>query len=196
MTSVIITAVLAFVSTNIDDMIVLMILYAGTTTTKEHIKITAGQYIGLALLTAAGMLGAAGMGLLPRQYTKLLGIIPVALGIKDWLDYKKTQKKTNQIYPDTAGKTAGFSCSSLFSIIIVTIADGGDNLGVYIPLFTGSSSSSLILTAAVFAVLAALLCTAAWLLADFSPVKSTIKRYQHYIVPAVFISIGMAVLIR
>lgn len=52
MAAVFLTAVLSFVSTNIDDIFVLMILYTQMENARGMVQIAAGQYLGIGALAA------------------------------------------------------------------------------------------------------------------------------------------------
>ena len=51
MAEILITSGLAFAGTNMDDILILMILFAAAGSRKERLCITAGQYLGMGLLT-------------------------------------------------------------------------------------------------------------------------------------------------
>src|SRR5574344_101875 len=140
MVSFLVAVIIAFISTNIDDIAVLMILYARADSRKTKAEITVGQFIGIAVITAVSALAAAGFRLLPARYTGLLGLVPVALGVKEIIEYRRANAarakhsydQTNDAEDEVPALTYG-----LLSAALITIADGGDNLGIYIPLFTG-----------------------------------------------------------
>ena len=60
MAEILITSGLAFAGTNMDDILILMILFAAAGSRKERLCITAGQYLGMGLLTqyCRGLRGA------------------------------------------------------------------------------------------------------------------------------------------
>ncbi len=92
MLETIITAILSFASTNIDDIFVLMILYAQVNEKMKKRDIVLGQYLGIGILVALSILGAFGLHFLPQKYTGALGLLPIALGIKSWVDHQREKK--------------------------------------------------------------------------------------------------------
>ncbi len=109
MISAIVTAFVSFASTNIDDIFVLMLFFSqvGDQLKKRHIII--GQYLGITTLLFISIMGSIGLNLIPQKYTGLLGIIPILLGIKEWLKYRKDKKDTihsvNEVIPELQSET-------------------------------------------------------------------------------------------
>ena len=76
----------------------------------------------------------------------------------------------------------------------ITIANGADNLSVYTPIFRALSPGAAVTTVAVFAVLVAVwLLLAAWI-GSHRRVIELVERYGRWIVPAVFVVIGLVIL--
>lgn len=82
MTASIFTSVVAYISTNIDDIFVLMILLAQAAKGTKG-KLIAGHFLGVGIVTAISMLGAFGLQNLPLKYVGILGLVPIGLGIKE-----------------------------------------------------------------------------------------------------------------
>ena len=87
-----ITSIVSFISTNIDDIFLLMILYAQTARKQERCWILVGRYIGTGALLAISFLGVLGLELISDQCIRLLGLIPIVLGIKAWAEYREERK--------------------------------------------------------------------------------------------------------
>lgn len=172
----------AFIGTNIDDSLILMLLFAQASGRAEKRRIVAGQYLGLGLLTAVSLLGAVGLGQVPGQYLRLLGLVPIALGIRAWLRRKEEE-------------TAEAKGTGVLPVAALTIANGGDNIGVYIPLFAGFTGAQLAVTAAVFAAMTGLWCLLGARLAALPQVQEAIRRWKGVLVPVVFILLGLSILL-
>lgn len=179
------TSVVAYVSTNIDDIFVIMILLAQADKRTKG-KLIAGHFLGVGLITVASMLGALGLQNLPLKYVGILGLVPIGLGIKAWLDHKKGADGDNA--PDAQGV-------SLLSMAMITVGNCADNVGVYIPLFTGFSGAERIGAVGVFAVMTALWVFLANSLAEFPKVKAAVGKYKHIVIPAVFILLGIYIIL-
>ena len=177
----IVTAAGVFIGTNIDDLIVLTVLMlAHRAHGKPRVwQIWAGQYLGIGALVAVSVLAALGLTIVPDRWVGLLGLIPIALGIRSLL-------KRQDGPPTVAANT--------FAIAAVTIANGADNISVYTPLFRTIGAGPTVLTIAVFALLTAVWCLVSAWLASHRKVVAVVQRWGHWIVPAVFIAIGLVIL--
>lgn len=187
MPAVLLSAVMAYAATNIDDIFILMILYAQAEDRRGTMSVTAGQFLGLGILTAVSMLAALGTQLFLAEYVHLLGLVPLALGIRAVLDWHR--KGT--------GESARMDDCNQIGVIqtaLITTANGADNLGVYIPLFSQYSLSDFLLTLAVFALMTVLWCFIGASIADFPYIRKKIARFRHIIVPAVLIMLGLHIL--
>jgi cadmium resistance protein CadD (predicted permease) len=87
---------------------------------------------------------AAGRGLtlVPQHWIWLLGLLPLGLG---------TRKLVIAIRARRSGGQAAAAASGLPGVIAITIANGGDNLAAYTPVFATISVGATAVTIAVFA---------------------------------------------
>ena len=188
MFSVILTSTLSFISTNIDDIFMLMLFFAQCHTLYAKAKVAAGQYLGIGVLTALSLLGAYGLQILPQPYIGLLGLLPLALGAKALLSNSPEEDSQDS-------DSVPSSAPGLLSVTLVTIAGGGDNIGVYIPLFAGLSPTEQICSLVVFALSTGLWCLLADRLSRLPVVQNIIQRYKHILIPTVLIGLGLYILI-
>lgn len=174
------TSIVAYISTNIDDIFVLMILLAQAAKGAKG-RLIAGHFLGVGILTVASMLGAFGLQNLPLKYVGILGLVPIGLGIKAWLDRNDEEVEAKAV--------------GLLSMAMITLGNGADNIGVYIPLFTGFSRTERIGAVIVFVCLTALWVFLANTLAEFPKVKSVIEKYKAIAIPVVFIALGVFIIL-
>ena len=174
------TSVIAYVSTNIDDIFVIMILLAQAAKGTKG-RLIAGHFLGVGILTVISMLGAFGLQNLPLKYVGILGLVPIGLGIKTWFDRNDEAVEAKAV--------------GLLSMAMITVGNGADNIGVYIPLFTGFSSAERLGAVIVFAVTTALWVFLANTLAEFPRVKSVIEKYKTIAIPVVFIALGVFIIL-
>lgn len=179
------TSIVAYISTNIDDIFVIMILLAQAAKGAKG-KLIAGHFLGVGIVTAISMLGAFGLQNMPLKIVGILGLVPIGLGIKAWLDHKKGTDE------DDAPEAQSVS---LLSMDMITLGNGADNVGVYIPLFTGFSGAERIGAVVVFAVMTALWIFLANSLAEFPKVKSVIEKHKTIAIPLVFIALGVFIIV-
>lgn len=77
----------------------------------------------------------------------------------------------------------------------VTLGNGADNIGVYIPLFTALSIPERLTAVVVFALMTGLWVFLANALARFPGVKTAVGKYRHIVIPAVFIALGVYIIL-
>src|SRR5215472_12177242 len=176
-----------FAGTNIDDMVVLAVLNASSNADgrPRRWQIWAGQYLGVGTLTATSIAAALGLTFVPERWVGLLGWVPIGLGIR---------KLVIAIRAEAAGKHASPAVATgLLGVVGITIANGGDNVAAYAPVFRSLSPEEVALAVGVFGVLIALWCLAGAWLVSHERVTRLINRWGQWIVPAVFIGIGLYV---
>lgn len=183
---VIITAVLSFAATNLDDIFILMLLFSGAQTVRHRRDIALGQLLGVGLLTIASLLGAAGLGLLPRTVLQLLGLVPFCMGLRAWFSRKK---KTADVTVSPMEKGA------VLGTALLTVANGGDNLGVYLPLFAGYCWWQSLLVVLVFVIMTGVWCLFGKQLAALPKVHALLQRHGANIVPWVLMLLGVDILL-
>lgn len=195
----------AFAATNIDDIFILMLFFS-TSQGFQVRQVVIGQYVGIGLLTAIGVLGAFLPLLVPEYVIGLLGIAPIAIGIKKLIKIIWNKDKIER--PDSAGHSPYNESTtrkkfnrldlSFLSVAAVTFSNGADNIGVYIPMFAQYSSATQIITiVTVFMVMTAIWCCAsAYYFVNHPLVASRIRRIGHVILPFVLIGLGIYILVQ
>lgn len=83
----------AFVPTNIDDLLILMAFFA--TPRFLPFQIVLGQYIGMGSLIAVSLLGLLIDLVVPVNLIGLIGLFPIAIGIKELLELHKKSNDDN-----------------------------------------------------------------------------------------------------
>jgi cadmium resistance protein CadD (predicted permease) len=81
------------------------------------------------------------------------------------------------------------------TVAAVTFSNGGDNIGVYTPMFAQYNSASQITTlVTVLMIMTAVWCAAAYYLVNHPLIASRIRRVGHIILPFVLIALGIYIL--
>ena len=86
------------------------------------------------------------------------------------------------------------SSHKTFKVALVTFANGGDNIGVYVPLFASISILPMILTIIIFMVMIGLWCIIGYFMVSNKIIGYKLQKYGHIILPFVLIFIGLGVL--
>jgi cadmium resistance protein CadD (predicted permease) len=176
--AVILASAATFAVTNLDDAVLLTLFFARRVPMKT---VLAGQYLGFSGIVALSLAGSWAAVSIPSAWIRWLGVLPLAVGIKQLLRMQKVQWRSG------SGKVG------VFSIAAVTLANGGDNIGVYVPFFAiHHSRIGAILLA--YAVLLILWCAAGKWLGNHTLVLRSVDRYGHFIVPFVFVGLGIYIL--
>jgi len=181
-----IIASVAFAATNIDDAFVLLRYFASPKLKDAHIVV--GTYVGMAILVIAAMMLSAVSVVLFPSYLGLLGVLPILIGLRQlWTAWSEPDVDIVEITPGAG------TVEVIELVAIRTIANGGDNIAVYIPLFARQSRSEEILTCLVFAILVGVWCFGARWMVAHSKVGPPIRRWGRWITPIVLISLGVFV---
>jgi len=178
----VLTGLFAFVATNIDDLFVLTMFFSQTGRGPGRGRVIAGQYLGFNALLAVSMVGFFGGRVLPREWMGCLGLAPVWIGVRRWMVRNKPATSPS---PGTV---------SIASVAAVTVANGGDNIGIYTPIFANCDVAQLLVMLVMFQFLLALWCLVAHAIGRHPAVMPILTRYGHIIVPFVLIGLGIEII--
>jgi cadmium resistance protein CadD (predicted permease) len=195
---VLITGVTSFFATNIDDIVILTLFFAKVNTTFRPRHIVMGQYLGFLGLVLASLPGYFGGIFLPRPWLGWLGLLPIAIGIY-YIFKQDSDENTLQTISIQLARARGRSPLALFlspqtyQVAAVTLANGGDNIGIYVPLFASSTLTSLSIILGVFGVMVGLWCGIAYQLTRHLWFAKILTQYANRTVPFILISLGIMI---
>ncbi len=187
------TAIFAFVATNLDDMFLLAAFFAHPTFQTRSVVL--GQYFGFSILLLVSSLAYFAQFIIPSQWISLLGVFPIVIGIRNLIIIKKSREVEEGI-EDEIPEEKGKLLNKMVQVAAVTVANGGDNLGVYMPLFATMTSLSVLITAFVFFILVGVWCLLGYKFVNNRIMGSKIKKYGHLILPFVMIFIGVLIILK
>ena len=200
---IIVAAIAAFAATNIDDILILMFFFSQVNSSFRIHHIILGQYLGfmgLLLLSLPGFLGGL---IIPKTWTGLLGLIPIYIGLQQILN---PETQTPEIPSIASGKRSQPKSSGLmsyfnpllapqtYSVAAITLANGGDNIGIYVPFFASLSWFKLLVVITTFLSLVGVWCAIAYGLTRQPMIGKVLNRYGHKVVPFVLIGLGLLIL--
>ncbi|TQJ23969.1 cadmium resistance protein CadD (predicted permease) [Micromonospora sp. A202] len=176
-------AAVVFAATDIDDIVILTLFFVAARTTgrPRPWQIVAGQYLGIGALALASAVVAAGLLVVPDPWTGLLGLLPIALGVR------ALRASDDDVTPAVVTGTLG--------VAGVTIANGADNVAVYVPVFRALGAADSAVFLLVFVLLIALWCAAGAWLGGHPRVVRLVERAGYWLVPTIFIGIGVLILV-
>ncbi len=178
-------AIVLFATTNVDDVFILISFFADPKFRASQVVI--GQYLGIVALVVVSVLASLISLVLAPAHVGLLGLLPILIGMKKLYDLTKGDDDEDEAKPASG-------TGNVAAVAAVTMANGGDNIGIYTPVFATSSVFQISIIVAVFmAMVAVWLAVSHWMV--FHPaIGAPIRRYGHKLVPFVLIAIGVLVL--
>ena len=180
-----------FAVTNIDDIVVLALFFAqGAGINGSARKVAAGQYLGFAAILVVAGAAAFGATFLPEGVLPYLGLLPLALGlraaVRAWRDRGEDEQET----------PAGPGGPGILEVAAVTFANGGDNIGVYVPVFATAGVGGMSVYVVVFLGLVAVWIAAGRYFATRPVVARALSRWGHIVLPVVLIGLGLLILVE
>lgn len=196
----ILTAFIAFASTNIDDIFILMTLFTQVPHSLERRSIVTGQYMGIIALILFSIAGALIGIVVPLQYIGLLGLFPIYLGVAKIVSHLRSRSGNDEDSSVTIEKRGGGLLGNVigpeaFGIAAITIANGGDNIGIYVPLFAKASLPELGITILIFLALVYVWLVIAAYATSHPVVTDRLRKYNHILFPVVLIGLGVYIIV-
>ncbi|WP_125568182.1 cadmium resistance transporter [Companilactobacillus insicii] len=190
MIKAILTGITAYISTSIDYLIILMVIF-GSTKSNQKWLVYVGDILGTSVLVITSLIMAFVLGFVPEDWMLgLLGLIPIIMGIKLLLF---GESDDDDVVENGMKKRS----SVVLNVALITIATcGADNIGIYVPIFVQSKFSSLIVILITFFFMLTLFCYIGYLLVRIPKVADILEKWGRYITSIVYIGIGVFILIE
>lgn len=185
-------AISAFSATNIDDIFILMLLFSRLDNQFKARHVVSGQFLGIAALVFVSLAGLACRSTLPLSWIGLLGLLPISLGVSQLMEH--LEAPTGDEGQTAERSAATVDLAGVAGVASITLANGSDNIGVYMPMFASAAPIQLITILAVFALLTGLWCLLAWWLIRAPGVAAWLQCHGQTLMPAVLIGIGAEIL--
>lgn len=189
--SVFTTGVSAFIVTNLDDLVILMLFFSQVDAFFRRRHIIGGQYLGFALLVLTSLPGFLGSLILPRSWIGVLGIVPIILGCSHLFEPDATDQQESPLQQSTQ---TNFLSPQTYSVAALTVVNGSDNIGVYAPLFANCTWVTLGVILTLFFCLVGVWCYAAYQLMRLPAIAETLMRYGNQFVPYGLVGLGAIIL--
>lgn len=189
-----ITGIVTFTVTNIDDIVILTLLFAQVNRVFRVWHIVVGQYLGFTVLVLISLLGFWCGLMIPTSLIRLFGLIPLGIGLLCLLKNEAEESDKPEInYSKPQFKKTGLFWSIL-TVAAITMANGGDNLGIYIPLFANSNLQSLLIILSVFMTLLGIWCYVAYRLTYRSAIAHLVTGSSNNFAPIILIGLGVFII--
>jgi len=191
---VILASLAAFLSTSIDDLFILTLHFATSNEKFDKKDIVYGHFIGITILIVVSLLPSLGFMTLPNHYIGLLGLIPIYRGIDLLFHFNKDLPLLSDL-PDNriVNFLRKYFNYNLLLVAMITLANGGDNIALYLPLFSSLKWFVLLVIPLFF------LYTHYWVklgqkLVGLKQTTTLIKKYGHVVIPYSMILIGIYII--
>ena len=184
----ILTSILAFASTNIDDIFILTLFFADKRYKTNHVYF--GQYLGIIVLIGLSVIGSLAGNFVDIKYIGLLGLFPIYLALKQFIHLLKGQNEEEKLEQEERST----SRAGILSVATVTIANGGDNIGTYVPLFAALTTWDKSMMIFLFLIMTFMWLVIAKYLTTHPLMAKAISKYGHIITPAVLLLLGLFIL--
>lgn len=183
-------AIAMFVATNVDDLVVLTVFFGRARGDfSAVVRVVIGQYLGFVGILVVSVLSALGAQLLPGRAVAYLGLLPLLLGVRAaWTAWRRPD------VDDDEGEADGRPGLGVATVAAVTFANGGDNFGVYVPVFAVAGPSRMTVYVIVFLVGVGLWCMLSQRIATRPAVAEVLERWEDVLLPLVLIGIGVVIL--
>jgi cadmium resistance protein CadD (predicted permease) len=181
-----------FAITNFDDIVILALFFgrgAGQHGTARRIVL--GQYLAFTTILAIALALAYGASFLPKQAIAYLGLLPIGVGL--WEAWKLWRNRGGDNGQEAETAQGG---PTILKVATTTFGNGGDNISVYVPVFTTASTSAAIVYVVVFLILVGVLCATGRFFATRPVIAKALDRWGHIVLPVVLVAIGLFILIE
>jgi cadmium resistance protein CadD (predicted permease) len=180
---------IAFIATNVDTLLLLVVLFAAATGRTAKSEVAAGACIGFVLTLAACVLIERGLLAVPGLQANLLGLIPLAIGLV-------RLRRLRLTIPHEKPRTGIQRATGVIGSAVLVLAGGGDNVSVYVPLFHQMEPAEIsIVCIAYFVAFVGLAAFAERLSRPLTRNTRFDIRYARPIVAGLFIFIGLSILL-
>jgi len=187
---------LAFLLTDIDDLFVLVAFFADRAIRPRDVVI--GQFAGIAALLAASALAMLLRLVVPVNVVGLLGFAPLALGIREAVEAVRERRgradRDRGGAPGTGPAPKVRRRPGVAGVALVTIANGGDNVAVYAPLFASATPVRAAGLAGTFLVMTGLWLGLAWIAVRNPLFGRHLSRWGRWMLPPALVLLGAWIL--
>lgn len=152
------------------------------------------------------MIGFLGGLIVSPVWIGLLGFLPVAIGISHLLNREEEQVvQTVSVPIKSTARPSRYRKKTLLETLLdpqtyrvsaVTIANGGNNIGIYVPLFASSTLPSLGVIVMVCYLTVGLWCFLSYHLTRQPMIAFVMAKYARKVFPFVLIWLGLSIVIE
>jgi cadmium resistance protein CadD (predicted permease) len=185
----------AFVATNIDDLFILIVFFAKRSFPTSQIILA--QYVGMGLLLGVSLVGSLVALVIPHNLLGLIGLFPIAIGIKELLDLRNKKNYDDDVKIVNRLYKSRWRTYLPFLVVATVTFSGGEEFGIYTSIFvTYNSLSEITTVVTVVMLLTGVWCWIAAYLVNRSFLAAQLRRVADRVLPFVLIGLGIYILIE
>jgi cadmium resistance protein CadD (predicted permease) len=135
------------------------------------------------------MIGFGASLLIPSKPTEFLDLPPILLGI--W-------KLVEVLFPEEDEESEKSKISGVKIILrvsAITVMNGGDNIGTYMPLFAQAKGAEIAVYIVTYYILVGVWCLVAFLVMKQRHILLRAKKYASVVVPVLYLGLGVYIII-
>ena len=181
METVLLLGVWLFAVTHLDALVVISAFCADNDYRTWEVLV--GHYVGFSVGLAGAVLGALIAGELLADWTFLLGVVPLSIGLWGLISRPpETVVEESSVVPTTIGRIG--------VVAVAGIGLSGENIAVYIPFFADLSPETLAIVIGVYLVGAGVVFLVALALVYHVATDGISDRLDRWLVPTVLVVVG------
>lgn len=191
-------------ATTFDDNVYLTAFFGKVNRHFRPRHVVVGEFLGFTALLFASLPGFFGGLVIPEKWIGLLGILPIIIGVSNLMsreDNEVIQDVSLDMTPDKPQRLNKSLWATLrdrqtYRVSAVTIANGGNNIGIYVPLFATSNIHSLGVIVAVCYLTVGVWCFLSYRMTHNPLVAPLLARYGRKVFPLVLIWLGYSIIME
>ncbi|WP_341527702.1 cadmium resistance transporter [Nostoc sp. UHCC 0302] len=203
--STVIIGISAAFATTFDDNLYLTAFFGKINHTFRPKHIIIGEFLGFTALVFASLPGFIGGLVIPEAWIGLLGILPIAIGISHLMSREEAVETVQAVSVNLTPNHSPRCKKSIWATIrdpqtyrvsAVTIANGANNIGIYVPLFASSNLPSLGVILCVCYLTVGMWCLLSYNLTRNPLMAPVLTRYGRKVFPFVLIYLGFSIMMK
>ncbi len=182
------TGIVAFVASNIDDTFILILLFVTPGLLARYVVI--GQFLGITILVIISSFAALLTLAVPPFALGLMGIIPIVIGLKKLLESRETTENGKET--QSTKKTY----LSFLSVMAITVSNGGDDIGVFTPLFAKYNGvEEITVLISLLMIMTGIWCIVTYYFLRHPVIASRVNSLSQIVSPLALISFGVYLIV-
>ena len=178
----------AFIGTNLDNLILLVALYARFP--RRPGTVAMGYIAGMLLVGAISIAIGEGGDLISIDSLGMLGVVPIALGIMALFQLFQSKQSGKTLKP-----ASEVSSKAVFMSVLATqLSNGADSIITFSIFLAESTDATDYLIALTFLGMTGVFTWLAYYLLKHRKLSDAVDRYGHYVTPFILILVGVYIL--